>query len=75
MPDPLAQTWSAAFDVPVDDLTAASDFFELGGDSVTAAVVAAEVGRRWGVDMPLSVFFEHGTLGEMRDWLAARATS
>lgn len=72
MADPLLESWAAAFRVPVTDLSPASDFFELGGDSVTAVAIAAEVNRHWGIDMPLSVFFEHGTLGEMQAWLAAK---
>lgn len=75
MADPLAESWAAAFELPVDELTPASDFFELGGDSVTAVAIAAEVTRHWGVDLPLSVFFDHGTLGEMQAWLAARSVA
>ncbi|MBD7917058.1 acyl carrier protein [Cellulomonas sp. Sa3CUA2] len=71
MADPLVESWASAFRLPVTELTPASDFFELGGDSVTAVAIAAEVKRHRGIDMPLTVFFEHGTLGEMQAWLAA----
>lgn len=75
MANPLVESWAAAFGLPTDDLTPASDFFELGGDSVTAVAIAAEVNRHWGIDLPLTVFFEHGTLGEMQAWLATKSVA
>jgi amino acid adenylation domain-containing protein len=43
------------------------DFFELGGDSLTAAVIAAEVNAAFGVELELAAFVESPTLREMAE--------
>lgn len=40
-------------------------FFSLGGDSLQAAVLLAQVQARWQVDLPVSVLLEAGTICEL----------
>ena len=47
------------------DISAADDFFELGGDSLLAAVVAARVHGAIGVELNLGMFAEHPRLGAL----------
>jgi amino acid adenylation domain-containing protein len=50
--------------VGVDD-----DFFLAGGQSLLAAQLAARLSAQLGIDMPLSVFFEHTTIAGQAAWL------
>jgi amino acid adenylation domain-containing protein len=47
----LAAIWAAAFEI--ERVGRADDFFALGGDSLTAAVISAEVHEALGVDLDL----------------------
>jgi non-ribosomal peptide synthetase component F len=47
------------------DISAEDDFFELGGDSLLAAVVAARVHGAIGVELNLGMFAEHPRLGAL----------
>ncbi len=60
----LSEIWSKALELesrPAPD----DDFFELSGDSLTAAVVAAEVHARFGVEIELHAFVESPTVTSM----------
>lgn len=54
------------------DLNPAADFFLLGGDSLKASILTAHVQKELGVDMPLSVVFQHTTVQRMQDWIDAQ---
>lgn len=58
----IAAIWSGLFDGRAIGRT--DDFFHLGGDSLTAAVVAAKVADALQVQLDLRVFADHPTLGE-----------
>ncbi|HYO78431.1 MAG TPA: thioesterase domain-containing protein [Thermoanaerobaculia bacterium] len=67
----LRAIWSRVLgmSVRVDD-----DFFdELGGDSLNAAEIVAEVSRVTGRSLPLSLLLELNTIGKMADYLRTRA--
>jgi amino acid adenylation domain-containing protein/FkbH-like protein len=57
-----AEAWSSALGVAVDRPEA--NFFELGGDSVTAAQVTARIRLRIGAALPLRELFRNATLKE-----------
>jgi amino acid adenylation domain-containing protein len=59
----LAEMWSKAFDLPRIGRT--DDFFDLGGDSLIAAVVGALIHAALGVELNLDMFAEHSTLAEL----------
>jgi acyl-CoA synthetase (AMP-forming)/AMP-acid ligase II len=54
----------------VDDVRPDDDFFDLGGDSLRAAEVAAEIGRRLGVVAPVTLVIERPTVASMAAALA-----
>jgi non-ribosomal peptide synthetase component F/acyl carrier protein len=62
-PADLRRIWSAV--LAIDDVQDEDDFFELGGDSLGAALLTARVRAELGVDLPAGVLFEHPTLMEV----------
>jgi amino acid adenylation domain-containing protein/non-ribosomal peptide synthase protein (TIGR01720 family) len=63
----LAQQWEAVFEqspLSIDD-----DFFDLGGDSLKAARLAARVGETFRVTMPPRIVFEARTVALQAEWL------
>ena len=59
----VARIWSAALDldgVGVDD-----DFLELGGDSLLAGSITAQVCERFGVDVPVTALLEASRVADM----------
>ncbi|WP_175956069.1 non-ribosomal peptide synthetase [Burkholderia sp. BCC0405] len=53
----LRALWEDMLGRPVDSLHA--DFFTLGGDSLLAVKLAAQIERRFGVALPLATLFSH----------------
>jgi hypothetical protein len=56
----LATIWAEALALPAVGRSA--DFFQLGGDSLIAAVVAARVHAAFGVELRLAAFVDHPTV-------------
>jgi amino acid adenylation domain-containing protein len=56
-----------------DEFDADDDFFDVGGDSLLATWVAAELGQVFGRPVELSVFLEYSTVGALASVLAAPA--
>ncbi|WP_169739786.1 non-ribosomal peptide synthetase [Actinospica robiniae] len=48
-----------------DDLGPDEDLFDLGGHSLTAIQLSARIRERFGVDIPVDVFFDEPTAGEI----------
>ncbi len=59
----LSQIWADGLEL--ERLGRDDDFFDLGGDSLTAAVVAAEVYDVFGVELELGAFADCPTVGSM----------
>jgi amino acid adenylation domain-containing protein len=57
----LAEIWAKVLDLP-DRFDARDDFFELGGDSLSALHLLAEVEERFGRRLPIESFFTATTL-------------
>jgi thioesterase domain-containing protein len=68
----LATIWQDLLGVP--HLSAAADFFALGGDSFLAMHLRRKVAEAFGVTLPAHFMLEHRTLGAMSEQLRA-ATS
>lgn len=58
----VAQIWRAV--LSYDDITGATDFFDLGGNSILAMQVTARVRRRFAIDIPIRALFDNPTLAE-----------
>jgi amino acid adenylation domain-containing protein len=61
----LVEIWQT--ELGVRPIGIADDFFELGGQSLIAAAVAARVERELAVDLPLALFFQAPTIAEISD--------
>ena len=59
----LADTWAEIFELP--DIGRDDDFFNLGGDSLSGAVVAAQVYAALGVELSLSAIADHPTVSTL----------
>ncbi|MFM0609410.1 amino acid adenylation domain-containing protein [Paraburkholderia sediminicola] len=69
----LAGLWETVFEhapVGIDD-----DFFDLGGDSLKAARLAARIGETFGVAPPVRIVFEARTIAVQADWLAQQGVN
>jgi len=61
----VMRIWSEVLGVA--SVSADSDFFELGGNSLAAAIVTIRAGEERGVELPLQVIFDHPKLSEFVD--------
>lgn len=58
--DRLRQLWAAV--LGQDDIAQDADFFDLGGNSLTAVELMSKVRAEFSVELPVVVLFEHSTL-------------
>jgi acyl-CoA synthetase (AMP-forming)/AMP-acid ligase II/thioesterase domain-containing protein/acyl carrier protein len=65
----LAAIWTEVLDVP--SVRSSDHFFDLGGDSIRAARMFAEVEQRLGLARPIALLLEAPTLGELAAMLRA----
>jgi amino acid adenylation domain-containing protein len=59
----LAELWRETFDL--EHVDRHDDFFHLGGDSLAAAVMAAQIHAARGIEVELATFFDFPTLAEL----------
>jgi acyl carrier protein len=69
----LAEIWRRLLAVP--SISLADNFFDLGGDSLVAARVVAEIREQFGVDVTLRQLFDAATLGDLAQTVDAGETS
>ncbi|MFS0655873.1 amino acid adenylation domain-containing protein [Bacillus sp. 179-C3.3 HS] len=67
----LAQIWSDL--LGVSNISCGDHFFLLGGHSLKATQMLSAIRQRTGFEVPLSVLFEHTTLGELAEWMDTHA--
>jgi amino acid adenylation domain-containing protein len=63
----LLDIWRSVLGVP--SVSVHDNFFELGGTSLAAFTVAAQIGRRLGVELPVLRIFEHTTIAALAGYL------
>jgi bacitracin synthase 3 len=63
----LSELWANVLHIDAAGLT--DHFFQLGGHSLKAAKLVAQVRRRFGVEMPVSAVFTYPTLQAMANYL------
>lgn len=59
----LIELWRSGF--PGAEISRTSDFFELGGDSLQAAVLSARIHAKWAVEIDMKTFFENPMLCQL----------
>ena len=69
----IAGVWARA--LGFDGVGVHDDFFALGGHSLMAAQVAAELASQCGITLPLSVLFEKPTIAELAEAVATHRGS
>ncbi|ONI91597.1 hypothetical protein ALI22I_08260 [Saccharothrix sp. ALI-22-I] len=67
--DALREMWTEALGMPQID--PGDDFFDLGGNSLTAVEVMTSVRRRFAIDLSIASLFEHPTLAGLAGELSA----
>jgi len=65
----LAAIWSEVLEVPEDEIGRHTDFFEIGGHSLSATRVVARIRERAKLEIGLSVLFEHPRLSAMAEYM------
>jgi thioesterase domain-containing protein/acyl carrier protein len=65
----LQEIWKAVLDL--DELGPRDDFFELGGDSLAAASLMAEIELAFGLKLPMSILLEAPTVALLTDHILA----
>lgn len=66
----LIELWRSGF--PGTEISRTSDFFELGGDSLQAAVLSARIHAKWAVEIDMKTFFENPILCRLADIIDAQ---
>ncbi|WEK62123.1 MAG: acyl carrier protein [Candidatus Microbacterium colombiense] len=59
----VIELWNDA--LGVDDVTPDEDFFDLGGDSITAIRLLPEIERRFGIEAKVALVFDNATAREL----------
>jgi len=59
----LSRIWSRV--LAIEGIGVADDFFELGGDSLTAARVAERVRKAFGTELPFTAIYEASTVAQL----------
>ncbi len=65
----LVEIWKDVLRVP--QVVASDHFFRLGGDSIAAVTLTAQIRREFSASLPLQALFDHPTLGSLAAAIAA----
>ncbi|MFI8828965.1 amino acid adenylation domain-containing protein [Streptomyces sp. NPDC053431] len=68
----LITLWQEALDIP--EASIHDGFIALGGGSLEAMRIAAAVGKRFGVQVPLSLLLPQGTIADLAEFIDGAAT-
>jgi len=71
----LAAIWSELLGLPAAVIGIDSSFFELGGDSLNAALLAGRIHREFGVRIPMAALFANATIRELAACVASSETA
>ncbi|MCP5048398.1 MAG: AMP-binding protein, partial [bacterium] len=66
----LVQIWSAVLTVPGERIGTASDFFQLGGDSLKAISLISNIHKEFNISLPLKEFFEFPTIADVARYIS-----
>jgi amino acid adenylation domain-containing protein len=65
----LSLIWRDLFGL--DEINLQANFFDLGGDSLKAVILAAHIQKNIGIEMPVEEIFKNATLEKMQAWLSS----
>jgi len=65
----LAGLWAEGLELELKHIGVLDSFFDLGGESLRATKVVARVNKRLGIEIPVSVLFEHRTIRSLIAYL------
>ncbi|MCP5046553.1 MAG: amino acid adenylation domain-containing protein [bacterium] len=65
----LVRIWSGVLSIAEPDLSTTVNFFEVGGQSLKATAMAAEIRKAFAIKVPLSTLFEIPTIIQMAEYL------
>jgi tyrocidine synthetase-3 len=71
----LAAVWAQVLGLEQASIGRCSNFFEMGGHSLKAAKLSAEIHRHMGYDVPLAAIFSNPTLQTLAECLRERDTA
>ena len=63
----LIKLWKELLDL--ENISVESNFFELGGDSLSAAAALSQIENEFGIQIPVITFFELGTVKEISKYI------
>jgi myxalamid-type polyketide synthase MxaB len=63
----IVKIWSAVF--PEQKIGIRTNFFELGGQSLLAAQIIANLGEKFKINLPIHILFEHPTIIELATYI------
>jgi pyochelin synthetase len=66
----VAELWASVLRVPAADIGLATDFYDLGGDSLAAARIFTAVRKQFGVGMTLDQLYQVSTIERMAGFIA-----
>jgi len=58
-----------------ENISVNSNFFKIGGHSLAAIQILAEIEKKYSISLPLSVFFEHTTISSLAKVVSSKAGS
>jgi acyl carrier protein len=61
----LAQIWAHVLELPIEQLSIHDNFFTLGGHSLSALTVIANINQKLSVEISIKSFFETPTITEL----------
>ncbi len=66
----LVQIWQGLLSLTAIEVN--EDFFQIGGDSLAASLMALDIEQHFRVEFPLSLFLERRTVAQIADWVRTR---
>ncbi|WDE09178.1 non-ribosomal peptide synthetase [Thalassomonas viridans] len=66
----LAAIWGQVLSLPGDNISTRANFFALGGHSLSAVTVTAEIRRHFHVAITVKQFFDNATIGQLAHLIA-----
>ena len=69
----IVQVWSDVLSLPLEQVSAAAGFFELGGNSLLVISLASKLRAQFGVNVPLTHLMESPTVQELALFIQAQS--